>query len=203
MTRTLRDDTKAFDPGRLALSRAKLAALQPELLSPLRWMFASKRLIAGHKKGREYLLTHVEEHLMHGDSRAAIVVSIAPLRIAAYSGDIDCVALLHFAPGLATQHQLAVGQRMLTVNTYSARALGVGRDLHEGPAATRIWGNFAPYIAELLSDDRERIEAHKATIGEPEWARAAELARRWVGEHGMLARDGRPLQCAVEAHIRA
>jgi len=201
MSRTLRDDTFAVLPGSINLSRAKLARLQPQLLSPLHWFFTSKRMIQGHKRGRSYLLTHVKEHLMLGASNAAVVVSLSSLRIAAFSSDIDCVALLHFAPSFARDYQLTVGQRLLSINTYAPRSAGIATDLREGPHATGRWGNFAPYIAELLSDDAAMIEDRKSRLG-PEYDRAAELVPQWLARHGSLARDGRPLFCNLPAHLR-
>lgn len=201
MSQTPRDDTSATPPGTLGLSRDKLRRLQPELLYPLRWWLARKRMIAGHKRGRKYLLTHVQEHLMLGAANPALVVSLKPLRIAAYTSDLDCVALLHFAPGFARDYQLAVGQRLLSINTYAARDKGIAADLREGPGATGRWGNFAPYIAEFLSDDTAAIEGCKLRLAAG-YARAAELAPLWIAERGSLARDGRPLFCSLEAHIR-
>ena len=203
MTKTLRDDTRASHPGGLALSRTKLRALQPELLYPLRWLLADKRMIAGRAKGRRWLLTHVEEHLQHGDSRAAIVVSVDPLRIAAYTGELDAVALLGFDRRFARGQALAAGQRLLVVNTYSPRSAGVATDLREGPGAHGRWGNFAPYVAEFLSDDTARIEARKKEIDEAEWLRTVTLAREWIERHGLAARDGRPLACANPAPVAA
>ncbi|HEX7637210.1 MAG TPA: hypothetical protein VF457_02340 [Burkholderiaceae bacterium] len=202
MTRTLDDTTRASSPGGLALSHRKLRQLQPELLQPLRWLFVDKRLIAGHKKGRKYLLTHVTEHLTHGDSRAALVVSTTPLRVAAYSDDLDCVVLLAFPQAFVKRHGLQPGRRLLTVNTYARREHGVGRDLVEGPDASGVWGDFAPYVAEFLSDDLARIEQRKAQIDEFEWARCQGLASDWLARHGQLARDGRPLHCGLPAHLR-
>ena len=41
--------------------------------------------------------TYLKEQLLHGDSRAAVVVSVDPLLlVAAYTDELDCVALLRF-----------------------------------------------------------------------------------------------------------
>ena len=56
----------------------KLMQLQPELLSPLRWALAIwRKQIKALMNERMYLLTHIEEHLLHGESRAALVVWMA------------------------------------------------------------------------------------------------------------------------------
>jgi hypothetical protein len=201
-TRTLDDNTRASDPGGVRLSKRKLGEMHPELVSRIRWMLGiwSKKIKLG-VLGREYLLTHVEEHLMQGDSRAALVVSVSPLRVAAYTDELDCVALLAFPDQYVSRYELKVGSRLLTVNTYSYIAQGIARDLEEGESAFHRYGNFEPYIAEFLSDDLDRIGERKLAINQREWQRTNDLAARYIEQYGLIARDGRPLACMFAASI--
>lgn len=66
-------------------------------------------------------------------------------------------------------------------------------DLDPGPNATGRYGNFAPYIAEFLTDDIDRVERRKAEIDEGGWQMAERLGRGYVTKHGTKARDGRPM----------
>ncbi len=146
--RTMDPSTPAGNPGGLALSRRKLAVLQPELLSWWRWTLGA--WTGKHPfraTDRNYFLTHIEEHLQYGDTRAAVVVGLRPLRIAAYSDELDCTALLAFPDSYADEYRLKPGGRLLCVNTYASIDRGHASDLVDGEGSSHRWGNFAPYIA--------------------------------------------------------
>lgn len=164
--------SRASDPGGVAPSIAKLRRLQPDAGDHAHEWFA--------------------KHLQEGDSRAAVVLELSPLLVAAYSDDLDCAVVLRFPDELVQQHALERGSRLLTVNTYSA--WGPRRpDLLLGPAAHRGWNNVTPLIAEFLSDDSERIELRKQAIAEDEWRRCEEAGRHLLSVRGAeRARDGRP-----------
>lgn len=190
MSETLDDETVAGEPGRVRVSKAKLKALEPWLFKP-----------GGDEEDRRWWKTHVKEHLLDGDSRAAVVLSTNPLRVAALTREIDCAAVLKFPSKLAREHELEVGDRLLTVNTYAKADEFPGgheRDLTPGPSARGVWGNFSPMIAEFLSDDGERIEARKAEIDDEEYAYCQELGEAWL-EAKRPPRDGRPTQSHVPA----
>ena len=135
--------------------------------------------------------------LLFGDTRAAVVVGVRPnLVVAAYSDDLDAVALLRFSPRHADEHQLSVGSRLVTVNTYQPGA-GVASDLHLGPEPqSAAFCNFHPLIADLLSEDRRRLaELHQA-IPESEWKHARELGEAAVAAKAPT-RSGRPLRAGT------
>src|SRR5262245_9542477 len=197
--KTLDDTTQASNPGWLRVSPRKLHALHPELASAWAWVAHCIRERTTRGLSRAFWRTHIEEHLMHGDSRAAIVVSIAPLRVAAYSDDLDCIVLLKFEQAFVRDYGLKVGARLLTVNTYSPINCGYASDIVPGEVHSKDWGNFAPYIGEFLSDDVLSIEQRKATIAEDEWLRTTMLAQQYRKARGLAARDGRPMHCAKPA----
>lgn len=179
---------RAYDPGRVELSGLKLARLHPERLVPVR-------------KGSTQLTFPSQFHpwiqgfarrLWVGDSRAAVVVSVEPLLVAAYTDELDCVALLRFPAELAAEYGLEVGSRLLTVNGYLYGET-VAPDLHEGPAAHHQYVNFIPLIADFLSEAVPRIEFRKAEISEAEWSRARELGEAYLARPEVRVRDGRPL----------
>lgn len=194
-TLTLNNASFASDPGRIQLSHGKLRRLQPELYEPqglYRWF--------GRLSPNQHLrLTHTEEHLLHGDSRAALVVSINPLLVAAYTDELDCIALLRFPQELAQEYSLQVGSRLLTVNLYM-HGNTTASDLQPGPTSYQRYSNFIPLIAEFVSADQTRIEARKAAIAEAEWARTEGLAQEYLAQHGQRCRDGRPLYNHIPAN---
>ena len=132
----------------------------------------------------------LDAHLWNGDSRAAVVLSVQPLLVAAYSDDLDAVAVLHFDRRPADTY-LQVGTRLLTVNTYS-RGSATARDIVEGPLSSHQWANFHPVVADFIATDLERVERRKAAIGEPEWQRTWHLGQDQLIKRPGHVRDGAP-----------
>jgi Fe-S cluster assembly iron-binding protein IscA len=137
----------------------------------------------------------LDEHLQLGDSRAACVILTDPLLVAAYTDELDCVALLKFSAGLVAEHNLKSGDRLLTVNTYS-RDQQIAPDLQAGPLQSGRYSNFYPVIAEFVSDDVMRITERKAEIGEDEWARCETMGRESLRKGPDGWRNGSPLWSA-------
>lgn len=179
---------RASDPGQLRVSDSKVRDLHPELYERKGLMRFLNQPTAEQKEK----LQRLASHLQHGDSRAAVVVSGNPLVVAAYTDELDCVALLRFPDEMARAYQLQPGSRLLTLNSYG-RGTQVASDLLPGPACTQRWTNFCPVIAEFVSDDVARIGMRKAEISEEEWARTWEQAQAYSTTRGLACRDGRPL----------
>ena len=194
-TKTLDDSSQASDPGGIRLSHEKMRQFHPEMYAAGGFLGFLRRLSPLQK----FWKIRAEEHLMHGDSRAALVVAVKPLIVAAYTDELDCVALLQFPDSLVQQYKLQLGTRLLTVNLYSRGGALTG-DLENGPASHHRFCNFSPFIAEFLSDDTDRIERRKRGIGEAEWSRTLELAKAYPKKFGKRFRDGRPLYCAKPAN---
>ena len=173
----------------MRLSERKLRQLQPELFGwrSLFVRFPGKLLNA--RQTREM----IAEHMSTGDSRAAVVVKDAPLLVAAYTDELDCVAILGFPDWLTREYGLRPGSTLLTVNTYT-RGRTIARDLVAGPAALGRYSNFYPIIAEFVSDDVELINRRKEEIGKDEFQRTAALGQRRCQTIGLRVRDGRPLR---------
>jgi len=196
---TLSDEAVASFPGSVKLSRKKLSKLQPEFDSLPAWILFLIRTQQPVSFDRSYWLKHIEEHLWYGDSRAAIVVSVAPLLVAAYTDELDAVAILRFTDELVEQYDLKVSSRLLSVNIYYS-SLDSASDLIIGPGAAGRWANFSPLIAEFLSDDSERMNERKDQISEQEWQRTEELASDKL-ENDKHVRDGRPMLCSRPAKV--
>ncbi len=189
-TRTLDNTTSASDAGQIKLARAKLKLLRPDLFG---FRAALRRLRFSSSFPQ---LTYIREHLQMGDSRAAVVVSTSPLLVAAYTDELDCVAVLRFPDEFRTAYGLARGTRLLTVNTYK-RGKAYDHDLILGPNYIPRWVGFHPIIAEFVSNDLSRIEARKAEIAEDEWSRAKSMGAAYLREKPGVARDGRPVYAAA------
>lgn len=131
-------------------------------------------------------------HLLLGDARAAVVISARPHLVAAYTDELDAVAVVR-VPGLCRQLvPLDVGARLITVNLY--RDFGPpATDVQDGPRSTGSYVDFCPIIAAFVSRDHQRMDKLKSDIEPWEWKRAARMGSYWLEMHGAArARDGRP-----------
>jgi hypothetical protein len=180
------DSTHATEPGCITVSLAKLRRLHPELFGT--WA-RLKAVFSG--RSSEAPVRMLCEHMRLGDARAAVVVRVEPLVVAAYTDELDCAVLIEFDSSFARDYELRVGSRLLTVNTYGSGTLA--HDLVKGPAAFDRWANFQPCIAEFMSDDGEYIEIRKRDIAEGEWTRARTCGDECLAR-GATPRDGRPLR---------
>jgi len=184
------DNSAASDALPIALSDPKLRRLQPEL-------YETGAQAAGFQWGKRRLTASemrevIAEHMRMGDSRAAVVVSEKPLIVAAYTDEQDAVLLLKFPQYLVTDHQLRVGSKLLTVNTYGAGSR-VLEDIVEGPNSTGQYANYFPIIAEFVSDSEALIHRRKQAISAGEWKRAAQFGMEAMARPDRRVRDGRPL----------
>ncbi|WP_243158033.1 hypothetical protein [Aminipila terrae] len=99
------NNTVASDPVNITLSHKKLKMLQPDLYGVIGLFRRKVRAI-------------IEEHIFYGDSQPAIVLSIQPLLIAAYSDELDCIAMLNYPQEYVKEFNIEEKMRLLTINTY-------------------------------------------------------------------------------------
>ncbi|MHB8974909.1 MAG: hypothetical protein ACYC3X_31385 [Pirellulaceae bacterium] len=196
-TRTLDDATSASNPGQISLSHTKLRALRPDLYGI---GGIGKSILAFFRVGWPHRI-YIEEQLQYGDSRAAVVVSTSPLLIAAYTDELDCIALLRFPDEFVHQYRLSNGTRLLTVNCYG-RSPAYAPDLILGPELIQRWTGFHPLIADFLCDDHTRVDARKMEIAEDEWQRAHRMGTEYMRLRPGVARDGRPVYSSIPASVR-
>ena len=180
------DEARASNPGGVTLDPARLRRIAPELYG-----------VGGLLPGRLLSKKVLQAHLWNGDSRAAVVLGRSPLLVAAYSDDFDAVVVLRFDQRLLDVH-VQEGDRLLTINTYR-RGAAVARDIVQGPYSSHSWSNFHPVIADFVATDRGRVERRKATITEPEWARAWQLGQDHLARRPGVFRDGAPHRSGTPA----
>jgi hypothetical protein len=173
----------AGDAPVLPLSEERLQRLQPRLLNAAGWVGEADRLS---------WIESIRQTLARGESRAAVVVDAAQSVVASYTDELDCAVLLQFDTAFGLVHGWQNGTRLLSVNAYFGRDKGLAPDLQPGPGDTGRSGNVWPLVADLLTDDHERLRACKQMIREEEWNRAGQLGRRLLADEA-VPRDGRPL----------
>jgi hypothetical protein len=206
----------ASDPGQVDLSLKRLFALAPELAPPKKKQSpaeakpdapqpdapsAEQPKVAPPTAApvidedmRVRIVETLKEHMRAGDSRAAVVISTDPLLVAAYTDELDCVAMLQFPKALAKMHKLKVGSRLLTVNVYPRAPAA---DLEPGPKDIGRYGNFFPIIAEFVTDRPERCEMRKLAISEDEWLRCESMGDAYHKNHPTWIRNGSPIYSLV------
>lgn len=185
----------ASDPGGVMLSVAKLRRLAPELFpswwKPWRWIDRISGSCAAQ-------IFRIGDRLIHGDSRAALVMSVDPCLVAAYTDELDCIVMLAFPPFIAEEYQLQPFDRLLAVFNYW-QGDSLASDLSHGTASYRRYANVLVLIADFLSNDVKRIAERKAEIDEDEWDKTRVLAEEYLKRHGQSARDGSPTRSHVPA----
>jgi hypothetical protein len=185
----------ASDPIPIRLSDEKLRLLHPELYGSR--ASAVKLRMGKHLLNAAQTRLMLAEHLSFGDSRAAIVILVEPLIVAAYTDEQDAVLLLRFPDFLADSYCLTRCSKLITTNTYG-KGSRMAADIIPGPASTGRWTNFYPIIADFLSDDLQLISRRKSAISESEWRRTTHFAEEALLRPQVLIRDGRPLRSARE-----
>lgn len=176
------DSALASDPVHIHLARERFRQLFPP------------RMVLPNRSGRvgSSFEERLEEHMQMGDSRAAVVYSVEPFLVAAYTDELDCGVLLSFSDLVRRRFDhLEPGDRLLTINTY-VRGRQVVRDLWNGGRSLYNFINFHPVIADFLSDDSKIIDARKKRIDEEEWNRCAACAGEYARRHPGASRNGDP-----------
>lgn len=202
---TLGADSVATNPGSVRLSDDKLKLFHPELYSLTKWIpwvlanWSTYRACPAFLR-RSVWLNYFSQHLQLGDSQPAVCLTTTPqVLVAAYSIDIDCVAVLVFPDEVAQSYSLYAAKRLISVNTYQSADYGYEQDLSPGPKCSGLWGNFSPLIADFLTDDSEKLERRKREIPEDTWTYVESLGYSYLTNRDQ-ARSGAPMR-AAEANV--
>lgn len=180
-----RNDTFASDPVNITLSHRKLKFLKPDLYG-----------VKGFFKGA--IKQVIEEHVFYGDSQPAIVISTEPLLIAAYSDELDCIALLNYPKHFITEYNLEEKTKLITINTYIGTP-PYQKDLIIGRNKFDNWYGFHPIIAEFISEDSEKIQKRKQIIKDDHWEYVFNLGVEYRSKNKNIWRDGRPMLAKISA----
>ena len=142
------DNTTATNPSGLSLNGSKLESLKKTL--PV-----IKRILTNF----QYPLDVLDEYVKLGDNRAAIVLqTYNRLIVAAYTDELDCIALLEFPIHFVKENNLEVGDRLLAINTYS-KGKTITSDPDNGPESNELYNNFHTLISDFLSYDHLAIQS--------------------------------------------
>lgn len=168
----------AFNPGLFDLNKSKLKALRPQLF--------------GLRLGVKNIDTwqNIYTQLNDGDIEPAVVVSTDPLLVACYSDDMDAVALFCFPQEVGLARGWHLGTRLIATAAYNSLLMKGNKDLDCGPRNCGRFKAYGPVIADLYTDNTERLERKKREIPQELWDYTTALGLRYVESHPGMARDG-------------
>lgn len=193
----------ATNPARLTVAMEKLRALEPDLFGDRTFKCGP---ICGVDHPADHMRKQIAAHLRDGNATPAVVVSLRPLVIAAYTSDLDAVVLLRFPLTFAVQYNLSVGTRLVAANLFwrdeENGQIYYAADIVPGPERSGDWTHFGPLIAEFLSDDHAAIAALKRDFDAEDWALLDARARTRIERLGLeTARNGKPSTAILPAVI--
>jgi hypothetical protein len=189
-------------PGNVQFAPHKLRRFHPELFGRMPaggWQNLGPHWV---NTPASELFDQLNRRMREGDTRAAVVVELSPLRVAAYSDELDCVTLIRFdepvRSHLIDEYKLARGSRLITINVYYDW-LHVKRELWEGPRAFGRWGYYFPVIGDFLTDDMARLDERRRQISEDEWERTRTFGERVARSRPASAdQDGSPFRKTLD-----
>ena len=134
--------------------------------------------------------------LLFGDTQPAIVQSVAPLTISAYSDEMDAVIFLRFPDELAQTYGLTKGARLVTATSYVEYRGNVASDIFPGPGFSRQYGDFIPVVQLFFGGKKQvffaggdnEIRERTSIFGEDTWKRVEQLTEEYAARN--LFRDG-------------
>ena len=176
------------NPAKIRPTKSMVKPLCPELGS-MKPGYIWQRFafnLANSKPLWKYFREIMEKH----DANPAIVCSVKPLLVAAYSCDLDCAVLIRYPDEFVQRFGLKPKMRLLSVNSYDEMKL---EDCVPGPRNSGNWGSFLPRIANFLSDDEAAIKRRMNTFSEDTWDRVYPCAVEYAKRFPHRARGPNPL----------
>lgn len=170
-----------FNPGLFDVNRKKVKKLYP-------YSTSLNVMLNGPAAER---IDGIIKQMNDGDLSTGIVMSMEPLLVACFSQDFDAVALYCYPTELGTKMGWSAGRRLLTVNWYDGYGkMKKNKDIDRGPRSNDKFKTFGPLVAELYTDNSERIARKKSEIPEEMWQYTEALGRQYMAAHPGVAREG-------------
>ncbi|MDE5754270.1 MAG: hypothetical protein K2H89_07000 [Oscillospiraceae bacterium] len=168
----------ASNPGEVCLSEHKFAQLRDDILhlSFLKKLYYNKQF------------RRINQYLLNGDTQPAIVVSVNPLIISAYSDEMDAVVFLRFPEKLADIYHLSTGMRLVTSNIYF-EGDKIAKDIQTGDEYLNQYSDYTPIVQLFLCDAENGILNRTALFDEQIWYKVMRMTEQKASENPK-PRDG-------------
>lgn len=174
-----------FNPGLFDLNKDKLKKLCPQLFG----LAANARLVVGSYVER---WDGIRTILSDGNMNPALVVSESPLIVAHYVNLFDAVVLQYFPEELGVKNGWVKGTKLISTQFYDGPNWWkkANTDIDIGPYYGTDFKAVCPVVADLYTDNTERLERKKKEIPQDLWYRTANLAFEYMNNHPGMARNG-------------
>ena len=169
-----------YNPGGFRLDKNKLKNLRPDV-------FSFKQLMCSEKDSPYF----IKDQMEHGVIQPTVVVSTDPLLVACYSADMDAVVLMCLPTMYGVYRGYEIGTRLLCVNVYDF--LNKGRknnDIFEGSHSSHRYSLYGPIVADLFTNDTQRLTAIKTMIPDEVWDYVENLGNQYMAINPGMARNG-------------
>lgn len=131
----------------------------------------------------------INDYMMNGDTQPAIVYSVNPLIISAYSDEMDGVVFLKFPKRLAKIYNLHEGMRLVTSNVYNNWDYKIAKDIEIGDGYLNRYVDFTPIVQLFLTDSENYAMKRTELFDEEVWDRVNYLTKEY-SHSGNKARKG-------------
>lgn len=136
-------------------------------------------------------IQYIAPELLYGDTQPALVCSIDPLLVAAYSDEMDAVVMLRFPIELVSKYSLTVGTRLVTSVTYTPNHFdSYARDIFAGENASGLYSDFSPIVQLFIAKNDAKIMKRTELFDADRWSLVEKLATEYLSKHSGLSRDG-------------
>ena len=155
--------------------------------------YLNRKLACGSFKERfvfDIKLDMVAHFLKVGDLQPAVVHSVEPLIISAYSDEFDAVVFLEFPDKLADIYALKKDQRLLTVCGYSRSDDKVADDIYSGSESSLEYSDIYPIVVLFWAKDKSISETASTLFDENHWKYVQKLTDEYVLRCDSPPRDG-------------
>lgn len=134
--------------------------------------------------------------LLSCDTQPAVVYSLDPFIVSAYSDEFDAVVFLRFPEELAKIYDLTVGDRLVTACNYVNDGADPASDIFPGPSSSGAYSDMIPVVQlffagkkqVLFAGGDDEIRARPSIFPENVWSRVDELTKDYAQKG--LSRDG-------------
>lgn len=170
-----------FNPGLFEVNKKKVKKLYPRSCS-------LNVMLNGPDAER---IDGIIRQMNDGDLSTGIVMSTDPLLVACYSEDFDAVVMYCYPTELGTKMGWSAGTRLLTVNWYDGYGkIKKNKDIDRGSRSNNKFKTVGPLVAELYTDNKERVARKKSEIPDEMWQYTEALGRQYMKAHPGMAREG-------------
>ncbi|MCM1132777.1 MAG: hypothetical protein NC340_04830 [Ruminococcus flavefaciens] len=121
----------------------------------------------------------INDYMMNGDTQPAVVYSVKPLIISAYSDEMDGVVFLEFPEQFAEKYNLYEGMRLVTSNVYQYGKRPV-KDINAGAGYLKRYSDFTPIVQLFLTDSENYARRRTMLFGEEVWDRVNLLTEEYA-----------------------